>query len=194
MDAADRAMLNQLYTQLKELWREGIHLDFVEGSMTAKLVPQDKRSWMNHEDNGFHAKDHGNTLKRLQEICSPLFAREATILGPLALPMGDGWIEYQAEYGPHGVTGLVYGLKGFVLDVADVNSPRRPLQSQHFRFCLMIATHRDQISEAEFGIDWRRHPAQFNRVLVPVRGLGTGWWHEVGRFNPQSRFVEDPWT
>jgi hypothetical protein len=172
-----------LYVELKNLRQEGIFLDFIEGAMTCLGVPTDRRAGWSNEFHSYHAKDHERTLVKLRELFEPLIGHRLVLVGPLALPFGAGWFEHQAEYGPHGVAGKLVAVEGAVLDFegAGVSSHprRRPKWPQHFRYCLVLAAGRSDISEEPYGIWWQDHPAQIDRVLVPIRDLGSGWWHEI---------------
>ena len=194
MEETDRTMVQEVYSALRNLWQEGLDIDRVEGGMTVELVPEGRRSsGAFHSLNAQEARHHDRLIKRLRQICRPLLTRAVTMTSDVALPMGEDWVEYQGEYGNHGVTGLICGVAGYVLYQADVNEPFSLLQLKRYKYCIVVATTRADIQEAPFGIAWNRHPQDIRRALCPIRGLGEGWWHQINRFEPQSRFVEDGW-
>lgn len=179
------AMLEDIHTRVKVLDRQPPFIHMVEEAMTVVHVPRERQSDL-RRNSDYYAYEHEPMLRRLQRIFTPLIGKRLTISGQLGLMLGDTWCEYMADYAPHGVKGILECVEGFVLERVGSfwSSTQRGVQS--YQYCLKIVGPDLDIHPDDPGIDLGKHELS-NGVIIPVLGLGSGWWQQIVRVEEVNR-------
>lgn len=172
------AMIEDIHARIRLLDRGAPFIHIVEEAMTGLYVPREKQSDLKSYST-YYAHEHDGMLSRIQRIFAPLVGRKLVIAGQLGLKHEDGWVEHMAEYGPHGVTGFLVKVDGFVLEKSETVG-LTTMGTQTFQYCMRLSGPDLKVSFEEPRVDLARYDLSLG-VLVPIRGLGSGWWQQIVR-------------
>lgn len=178
----EAAMLEDIHARVKRSSKDAPYMDNIERSMT---LVRSGFQWGDPTLADKYMAEHEMMLRHIRRVFRPLLGRSLTISSQIGLWDGKEWMGYMADWGPHGVTGRFLGVEGVVIN----DSYSRIERSRNFQYCLVMTGPELVVSPDEPGIDLTQYKLSMG-VLVPVRGLGDGWWQKINRIVDETTAIE----